>query len=77
MTSTGCAVEIDAENFDAAGAGREQAGEHFDGRGFAGAVGAEEAEELSRSDAQIDAVDGHEFAEAAGQAWVEMVGAGP
>ncbi len=50
--------QIESENFNTPGAGREQAGEHFDGRGFSGAVGAEEAEELSRRDAQIDAING-------------------
>ena len=68
LTSTGCGVEIEAENFDAPGGGREQAGEHLDGGGFARAVGAEEAEELSGRDAQVDAVNGHKFAEAAAQA---------
>ena len=50
------------------GTGREQPSQHFDGGGFSRAVGAEEAEELSGRDAQVDAVDGHEFAETAAQA---------
>ncbi len=65
----GMRVEIDAEDFDASGAGREQAGQHFDGGGFTRAIGAEEAEELSGGDAQVDVVNGYEFSEAAGQAF--------
>ena len=42
--------------------GREQAGEHLDGRGFAGAVGAEEAEELAGVDGKVYVVDGDEVA---------------
>ena len=55
--------QIDAENFACARRGREQAGEHFDGGGFAGAVGAQKSEELAGSDAQIYVVDGDELAE--------------
>ena len=59
--------EVFAEDFDAAGGGGEQAGEHLDGGGFACAVGAEEAEELAGCDGEVDAVDGGEVAEAAGK----------
>ncbi len=48
------------------GTGREQPGEHLDGGGFPRAIGAEEAEELSGGDAQVDVVNGHEFPETAG-----------
>ena len=57
--------EIDPENFHAAGRRREEAGEHFDRGGFAGAVGAEEAEELAGGDAKVHIVDGDEVSEAA------------
>ena len=50
-------LQIKAEDFDSPGAWREQPGEHFDGGGFARAVGAEEAKELSGGDAQFDIVD--------------------
>ena len=61
-------VEIEAEDFDASGTGRKQSGEHLDGGGLSCAVRAEETEELSGRDAQVDVVDGNEFSEAAGQA---------
>src|SRR4029077_17618277 len=54
----GVSVEIDAENFNSPGTGREQSGEHLDRGGFPRAIGAEKAEELSGGDAQVDAVDG-------------------
>jgi len=60
-------LQVKAEDFDAARAGRKQAGEHFDGRRFARAVGAEKTEELSRGHAEIDAVDSDQVSEAAGQ----------
>ena len=59
---------VEAEDLDGAGGGSEQAGEHLDGGGFAGAVGAEEAEELAGSDGEVDVLNGGEFAEAAGEA---------
>ena len=46
---------------------REQAVEHFDRRRLAGAVGAEEAEDLARRDGERDAVDGDEVVEALGE----------
>src|ERR1700722_7256640 len=60
-------VQIDAENFDAPRARSEQPGQHFDGRRFSGAVGTEEAEELSGGDLQVDVIDGQQVAEAARQ----------
>jgi hypothetical protein len=61
--------EIQAENFDSARRGREQTGEHFDRGGFSCAVGAEEAEKLSGSDAEIYILDGDELTEAAREAF--------
>ena len=61
----GIGDEIGAENGHAPFAGREQAGEHLDGGGFSGAIGAEKSEELAGSDGQIDVVHGEELAEAA------------
>jgi hypothetical protein len=71
----GIGVEIETENFDSPGTGREQPGEHLDGGGFSRAVGAEEAEELSGRDAQVDAVDGQSSPKRRVRPWVEMVGA--
>ena len=48
--------------------GASRPGQHLDGGGFSCAVGAEEAEELSGGDAQVDVVDGHEIAETAAEA---------
>jgi hypothetical protein len=59
---------VEAEDLDAAGGGGEEAGEHLDGGGLAGAVGAEEAEELTGGDGEVDVLDGGEVAEAAGEA---------
>jgi len=59
--------EIEAENFDASSGGSEEAGEHFDGGGFASAVGSEEAEELAGCDAEIYVFYGRERAKAASE----------
>lgn len=59
--------EFEIEDADAAGGRGEQAGEHLDHRGFAGAVGSEEAEELAGLDGKVDGVNGDEFAEPAGK----------
>ena len=50
-----------------AGTGREEAGEHLDGGGFACAVGAEEAKKLAGFDGEIDVVDGGEAVEGASE----------
>ena len=63
----GVCGEVLAENADAAGGGCEQAGEHFDGGGFARAVGAQEAEELSGGYGEIDILNCSKFAEAASE----------
>ena len=49
-------------------AGGQQAGEHLHGGGFAAAVGAEEAEDFTAGDAEINVVDGNKVAKAHGQA---------
>jgi hypothetical protein len=59
--------EVEAEQLNLAGCGREQAGEHFDCRGLPSAVRAEKAEELPGRDAEADAVNGGELAEATGK----------
>jgi hypothetical protein len=59
---------VEAEDPDAAGGGGEKSGEHLDGSGFAGAVGAEEAKELAGRDGEVDVLNGGEVAEAAGEA---------
>ncbi len=48
-------------------AGGQQAGEHLHGGGFAAAVGAEEAEDFTAGDAEVNVVDGDEVAKAHGQ----------
>src|SRR5581483_2484335 len=58
---------VAAENSDLALGRGEQAGEHLDGGGLAGAVGPEEPVEGAPLDPQVDAVHGPEVAEVAGQ----------
>ena len=48
-------------------AGGQQAGEHLHGGRLTAAVGAEKAEDLSATDAEIDVVDCHKVAKAHGQ----------
>src|SRR4051794_17555855 len=60
-------VEIEAQDLDASGTGGEQPGQHLDGRRLACAIGAEEAEELPRGDAEIDSINRNEFSETACQ----------
>ena len=59
--------KIVTKNLDAAGGRREQASEHLDGGGFAGAVGTEEAKELAGRHGQVDIADGGKGAEPAGK----------
>src|SRR5881275_2375812 len=61
----GCNIE--PENLHAAFSGREQAGQHFDGRGFSGAIRAEESVELARRNRQVHVFYGGEFSEPAGE----------
>ena len=63
----GVGGEVDAEEVDAAGGGSKEAGEHLDGGGFAGTVGAEESKELTGGDVEGDIVDSGEGPEAAGE----------
>ena len=46
------------EDFGRASRGKEEAGEHFEGGGFAGAVGAEKTDEFAGFDLEADVVDG-------------------
>ena len=57
----GCALERLAEEGDGAGIGAGDADHHADGGGFAGAVGAEEAEHLAGFDRKGQALDGDLF----------------
>ena len=58
---------IEAVHADAAAGGPQQRGEHFDGGGFAGAVGAEEGEDLPFGHFEGDVVDCREVVEFLGQ----------
>ena len=49
---------IEPEHADRAGVGRPQTGDRLDGRGLAGAVRSEDAEDLALLDGERDAVDG-------------------
>ena len=73
--------EIQAEKLGAAGARRQQTGEHLDGRGFAGTVWPEKAEELPCGDFKINAIDRGQIAEAArkffASRWLRSVIASP
>ena len=60
-------VEGLSEQQRLAGRRRQQACQHFHGRGLAAAVRAEKAEDLAAFDREIHPVDGGEIAEAAGQ----------
>ncbi len=59
----GCSAPVQAEELDGAGVGGGEALANFDGGGFAGAVGAEQAEALAARDLEIDAVDGDDVGE--------------
>ena len=56
-----------SQNAHLSARGRQQAGQHFDGGGLAGAVGAEKAEELPGGDAEVHILHGNEVSEAASQ----------
>ena len=53
----GIGERIDAEDGDRAGVGPQQAGDHAQGRGLAGAVGAEQGVEFAGANGQIERVD--------------------
>ena len=57
--------QIDAADADFAGTRRQIAGQHLHGGGFAGAVGAEQAEHFAAPHFQVDPVDGGVRTEAA------------
>jgi hypothetical protein len=61
------ALEVEPQNFNSARGRSQQPGEHLDGGGLAGAIGAEEAEELSGGDAEVHILHGNEVSEAASQ----------
>ena len=52
------AADVLAVEEDASAGGFEQAGEHLDGGAFAGAVGAEIAQDLAGADGEADAIHG-------------------
>jgi hypothetical protein len=58
-----------------AAGGRDQRGEHAQGGGLAGAVGAEEAEDLARLDGEVDAPYGFDRSVAAAEGVGESGGA--
>ena len=59
----GLAHHVVARHPGPPGRGLQQRGEHADGRGLAGPVGAEEAEDLALVHHEVDAVDRHHVAE--------------
>ena len=62
LSSFGVALRIEAADGDAAAVEGAQAFEDFDGGGFAGAVGAEQAEDFAFFDGEADAADGFDVA---------------
>ena len=76
-------ARVEAEDADRAGVGRPQAGDRFDGGGLAGAVRAEDAEDLALLDGERHAVDGGAIAVALGEVGdfdhvhAPSIGAGP
>src|SRR5205823_11452978 len=54
---------VEAADLDLAGVGLGQPFDHLERRGLAGAVRAEETEDLTRRDAEIDAGDGEDLRE--------------
>ena len=56
--TSGVAPEVDAGDRGLAGRRREERREHAQGRGLAGPVGPEEAEDLAGADVQVDAAHG-------------------
>ena len=64
---SGLLGDVEAEQVRGTRGRREQPAQHPDGGGLAGAVGAEEAEDLARPNRERDPVDGLEGAKAAAQ----------
>jgi hypothetical protein len=54
---------VEASDGGGTGGGLGEAGEHFDGGGFSGTDGAEEAEDFVEGDLEGEAIDGGERAE--------------
>ena len=83
LDAFGIARDVDAADDAPSRGRRQQAAQHADGRGLAGAVAAEEAEDLAAPHVEADAIDGDELAEAARQiahldrAAVDASGQGP
>ena len=63
LTRSRIAADVDAVDERAAGRRRQQAAQHADRRGLAGAVAAEKAEDLAAPDVERHVVDGPERAE--------------
>ena len=59
-------ARLEAEHLDRAGRGLREPEDHVDGRGLAGAVGAEEGDDLALLEGQVDAADGVDGAEVLG-----------
>ena len=57
LDGEGVGGHAEAEQFDFAGGGGGEAHQHFNGGGFAGSIGTEEAEEATAGDGQSEAVD--------------------
>jgi len=53
----GIGERVDAQNGDRAGVGFEQAGDHPQGRGLAGAIGAEQGVKFACANGQVERVD--------------------
>ena len=69
LEALGVAHDIEARHLGGAAAGSEQdAGEHAHGGRLAGAVGADEAEDLAVGDVEVEPCDGDEVVEGAAQA---------
>ena len=60
LAAMGIAEDVDVEDVDGAGGGREVGGELADEGGLAGAVGAEEAEDDAWWDVEVDGVVGED-----------------
>ncbi|MCY1447415.1 hypothetical protein D9M71_640360 [compost metagenome] len=60
-------MDIEAEDARGAGGRREEAGEHLHGGGLAAAIGAEEAQNFARCDAEGQVVHGSVLRKTLGQ----------
>ena len=71
------AGDVEAAHAGGAGGGPRKRAEHVDRRALAGAVGAEEAEDLAGSDGERDAADGLDLAVGLGEVFDLDGGWGP